>query len=334
MPEITITDEKTLREKIYLIRGVQVMLDFELAEIYGYSTKTFNQQVKNNIIKFPEDFRFQLTKEETDQLSRSKILTSMQTTGIKGGRTYLPYAFTEQGIYMLMTVLRGDLAVRQSIVLVRLFKELKDYLLNNQPLITPKNYLALVETVEEHSREIKILSSDVKDIKEKMVTRADLSDFIKLFDHDKATEEILILNGEPFKADLAYQHIYSMAKKDIIVADDYIGTKTLHHLAQAKLPIKITIISDNKGTKLRLSEYNDFITEYPGRSITFIKSANMIHDRYIILDYNTKNMKVFLCGSSSKDSGNKITTILQVNDISEYIPMVATLLSNAPLVLS
>ena len=334
MSEITIVDDKALRARIYFVRGVQVVLDFELAEIYGYSTKTFNQQVKNNIVKFPDDFRFQLTKEEADQLSRSKILTSMQSAGKKGGRTYLPYAFTEQGIYMLMTVLRGDLAVKQSIALIRLFREMKEYLLSGQLLISQNKYVALLETVKKHSEKIEDLSSEMKDIKENMVTRADLSDFIKLFDHGRETEEILILNGEPFKADLAYQRIYGMAKNNIIIADDYIGAKTLFHLTHAKPSVKLTIISDNKGTKLRLSEYNDFLTEYPGRNISFIKSAGMIHDRYIILDRNTNEMKVFLCGSSSTDSGKRITTILQVNDISEYQTMIGTLLHNPPLVLN
>lgn len=86
----------------FKVRGVQVMLDFDLAEIYGYTTKAFNQQVWNNIQKFDDDFRFQLTREEIDELSRSKNLTSIQTKGVKGGRAYLPWAFTESGIYMLI----------------------------------------------------------------------------------------------------------------------------------------------------------------------------------------------------------------------------------------
>ena len=98
------------------------MLDFELAEIYGYETKTFNQQVKNNIEKFDEDFRFQLTKDEWEIL-RSKFLTS-KSDECSGGRRYMPYAFTEQGIYMLMTVLRGELAVKQSKALIRMFKQM------------------------------------------------------------------------------------------------------------------------------------------------------------------------------------------------------------------
>ena len=116
---IAIHNEIDLQSKIYTIRGMKVMLDFDLAEIYGYSVKAFNQQVKNNIEKFDEDFRFQLSSYEVLELSRSKILTSIQVKGVKGGRAYLPYAFTEQGIYMLMTVLRGDLAVQQSKILIR-----------------------------------------------------------------------------------------------------------------------------------------------------------------------------------------------------------------------
>ena len=105
--EIAIIDERTIRDKIYVVRGVEVMLDFELAEIYGYETKNFNRQVKNNATRFTGDeFMFQLTREETDELSRCKNFTSIQTKGIKGGRAYLPHAFTEQGVYLLMTVLR------------------------------------------------------------------------------------------------------------------------------------------------------------------------------------------------------------------------------------
>jgi hypothetical protein len=106
-PSFSLIDENLLKSRIYTIRGVKVMLDADLAEIYGYSTKAFNQQVKNNIERFAEDFRFQLSDAEILLLSRSKFLTSIQVKGVKGGRSYKPYAFTEQGIYMLMTVLKG-----------------------------------------------------------------------------------------------------------------------------------------------------------------------------------------------------------------------------------
>ena len=100
---IIIVDEKTIRDKIYTIRGVKVMLDFELAEIYGYETKNFNRQVKNNAERFEgDDFMFQLTKSEVEKLSRCKNFTSIQTKGVKGGRSNMPYAFTEQGVYLLI----------------------------------------------------------------------------------------------------------------------------------------------------------------------------------------------------------------------------------------
>lgn len=149
--KMMIVDESSLKDKIYIIRGQQVMLDFDLAEIYGYTTKAFNQQVKNNIERFPDDFKFQLTRIEVEKLSRSKILTSMQTAGIKGGRAYLPYVFTEQGIYMLMSVLKGDLAISQSITLIRLFKSMKDYFIENQPLLTQKAFADLAYIFDELS---------------------------------------------------------------------------------------------------------------------------------------------------------------------------------------
>ena len=102
--EIVIIDENNIKDKIYLIRGQKVMLDFDLAEIYGYSTKAFNQQINRNIERFPDGFMFQITKEESNYLARSQIVTArIWTVGNSGGRTSLPYAFTEQGIYMFMT---------------------------------------------------------------------------------------------------------------------------------------------------------------------------------------------------------------------------------------
>lgn len=298
------------------------MLDFDLAEIYGYSTSAFNQQVSRNIDRFDEDFMFQLTKDEYQILISQNVISSW------GGRRKMPNAFTEQGIYMLMTVLKGELAIRQSKTLIRLFKSMKDYIIENQQLmITQKDYYALVERVNTNS-------ADIKEIKENMATKTDLSDFMKLFDAGIEHDEILILDGEPFKADLAYQKIYRLAKKDLAVIDDYISTKTLQHLLHSKTTVKLTIISDNKARPpLRQTEYVDFQKENPGRSITFITTANKAHDRYIILDYGTKDMRVYHCGASSKDAGKKITTITQVRDLSGYSDMVKELLANPTLIL-
>ena len=320
-----------LKGKIYVIRGRQVMLDFDLAEIYGYSVSAFNQQVKRNMERFPEDFLFELTAEEMMELSKSQNVISIQISGVKGGRSKPIKAFTEQGIYMLMTVLKGELAIEQSKNLVRLFKGMKDYIIENQKLlISQKDYISLVQKVGENTGKIQ----EIKNTLDTMVTKADLSDFMKLFNDEISAEEYLILDGQPFKADLAYQKIYKRAKRNIIVIDDYLGIKTLHHIASAKKNIKITIISDNKGRQpLRKTEYNDYATEYPGRNVSFVKTGNKAHDRYIVLDNDTKDMKLYHCGASSKDAGKRITTITRIAEVDEYKKLINDLMKNPQLVL-
>lgn len=140
--KIQILTEDKIKNMVYEIRGQQVMLDFELAEIYGYETKNFNRQVKNNIEKFDDDFMFQLTDEEWNNL-RCKNFTSSW-----GGTRYLPYAFTEQGIYMLMTVLKGELAIKQSKALIRMFKRMKEYILENSFLINHRELARLSLNIE------------------------------------------------------------------------------------------------------------------------------------------------------------------------------------------
>lgn len=325
--EIMIIDERALKDKIYTVRGVQVMFDFDLAEIYGYTVSAFNQQVKRNIERFPEDFLFELSASEMMELSKSQNVISIQTEGIKGGRSRPVKAFTESGIYMLMTVLKGDLAIEQSKTLIRLFKRMKDYIIENQQLmITQKDYIALAEKVNSNS-------TDIEGIKKNMVTKDDLPEFMKLFDSGIEHEEVLILDGEPFKADAAYQKIYRTAKESITIIDDYIGVKTLQHLVHAKSGMEVTIISDNKYNGLKLSEYNDFLTEYPSRSVEFIRSKDRTHDRYIVLDKDAAGMKAYLCGGSSKDAGKRITTISRFRDTYILKRVLDELLTNPPLVL-
>ena len=134
---IEITEEY-MKGRLYEFRGRKVMLDSDLAEIYGYEVKKLNQQVKRNIERFPEDFMFRLSNSEIDSVS-SQIVTSRKKdffAGQEGGRRYLPYAFTEQGIYMLATVLRGELAEQQSIFIMRTFREMRHYIRQNQQFVT------------------------------------------------------------------------------------------------------------------------------------------------------------------------------------------------------
>ena len=335
--EIILINEETIKSKIYSVRGRKVMLDFELAEIYGYTTTKFNQQVKNNIEKFDEDFMFQLTKEEFDNLISKKLTSSW------GGRRKLPKVFTEQGIYMLMTVLKGDLAIRQSKALIRTFKQMKDYIIENQDLIGEREYLQLSMQISQNIHTTMELRSDLNDAEDQMaevmdrlsnvVTRSELSEVMNEFGEPHIKRGYLVLNGNPFKADVVYDEIYRQAKKSVFIVDNYIGLKTLEKLINIQDGVDVSIFSDNLVKGLRQSIFDDFSKEYPNLKIQLFHSGGIFHDRYIILDYGTNDEKIFLCGTSSKDAGGRITSILEDPDRKKYDSMIKDLLKNKKLVL-
>jgi len=343
--------ESQLKDKIYFIRGVQVMLDADLAEIYGYTTKAFNQQVKNNIEKFDEeDLMFQLTKEEKDVILRSKFLTlengntnlrSKFLTSSWGGTRYIPYAFTEQGVYMLMTVLKGELATKQSKALVRLFKKMKDYVIENQEILNHRDFLRLSLQTAENAQNIVEFRQKLTEIDDKvenvvsnlgdMVRKSELSPIMLNLGKPEIPPGWLILNGQPVENDLAYQQIYTLANKTITIIDNYISLKTLVLFKHAKQNISITIFTDNINNGLHKVEFDDFCKEYSGLKIDIKKANNIFHDRYIILDHNTPDEKIYHCGSSSKDGGRKITTITKIDDTSLYKPLLAKIQNNQSL---
>lgn len=320
LPEKLISSEN-IKDKIYTIRGVKVMLDMDLAEIYGYSTKAFNQQVRNNIEKFDEDFMFQLTQTELDNL-RSKILTANVSTMSRS----LPYAFTEQGIYMLMTVLKGELAIAQSKSLIRIFKEMKDFIIENRSLLDGTELAKLsIQTAKN--------TADIAEIKENMVTKDYLMTVIHDFSELSAIREILILNGTAVEADVAYTKIYQQAKQSIYIVDNYINTKTLLLLSHAKKNVQIIVFSDNVNKGITKTEFSDFTKEYPNINLTLQKTNGIYHDRYIVLDYNTATEKMYHCGASSKDAGKKINSILKIDECKPYHHIIDDLLKNPVLVL-
>lgn len=140
-----LTPIDSIRDHVYIIRGQQVMLDYDLAELYGYEVKNLNQQVKRNIARFPEDFMFQLDREEVPEECLKSQIVTLNENGNKRGLHIkkMPYAFTEQGIYMLATVLRGELAEQQSIFIMRAFREMRHYIRQNQQFVT-QSELSLV----------------------------------------------------------------------------------------------------------------------------------------------------------------------------------------------
>jgi len=301
--EIVVIDENTIKSKIYYIRNQKVMLDFELAEIYGYTTTRFNEQVKNNAEKFDEDFMFQLTKAEFENLISKKSTSSW------GGRRKPPYAFTEQGIYMLMTVLRGELAVKQSKALIRMFKQMKDFIIENQDFISPKDLVQIAIQTNKNTK-------DIAEIKSQMATKEDLKKVMENFIDPDTYKHFLLMNGDKIEADVAYTKIYKSAKKSIFVIDNYIGLKTLELLRTAKDNVEVIIFSDNVRNKdmLTKSILDDFIRDYPNINLKIKIAGKKYHDRYISIDYGTENEAFYLCGASSKDAGNKISSITKIEE--------------------
>ena len=331
--EFPLIDESLLKSRIYTIRGVKVMLDADLAGIYGYSTKAFNRQVKNNIDRFAEDFRFQLSKSEVDEL-RSKILTAITganntenlrckncTANLSTMSRSCPFVFTEQGIYMLMTVLKGDLAVQQSMALIRLFKQMKDYIVaENQLLLGNNGITEIAAQTIQNTRDIALLSNEMRE------NRDALQKVMENFVDSSSFRHFLILNGHKLDADVAYTQIYGMAKKSLLIVDNYVDVKTLNLLRNVRKGVSILIASD-RYTRLTDDMLNDFRAAMPGVSIDKVSAAHKFHDRYILIDFKTKSEKLYHCGASSKDAGNKITTIVRLDDVDAYRDMFEELLS-------
>ena len=316
MADKLLSSTEQLRNRIFLIRGEQVMLDFDLAELYGYEVKVLNQQVKRNIKRFPDDFMFQLSKNELNSV-KSQIVTSRKETlfaGQSGGTRKLPYAFTEQGIYMLATVLRGELAEQQSIFIMRAFRELRHYVQQNQQFVTKSELHILTEAQAKTASDVYKLQQDIAKINENFLLNEDFKEFV-------------IYKGQKFEADKAYTDIYKAADTTIFVIDDYVNIKTLDLIKHKKTGVTVTLFTENKrgrnGT-LSNSLVADFNSEYPSLSI---KSNPDCHDRFIVLDYKSEHEQVFHCGASSKDAGEKVCSINKIENTALIHPVIDKLLS-------
>lgn len=315
--------------RVYVIRGQQVMLDYDLAEFYGYEVKALNQQVKRNIDRFPEDFMFQLKKEEVPkEFSKSQIVT-LNEKGDKRGTNIkkMPYAFTEQGIYMLATVLKGQLAEQQSIFIMRAFREMRHYIKQNQQFVTPSELRLVTAKVSEISVQV----AGIVDWKNKSEDRFDniqrsIDALSENFVLEKDLKKFVIYKGQKFEADAAYIDIYQQAKKSIYVVDNYVNTKTLQLLSQKQEGVEIVIFTENGHGKkgfLSTAVVNDFLQEYPPLRI---KPNADCHDRLIVLDYGEPTEQAYHCGASSKDAGKKLCAINIILETSMIHPVIDKLL--------
>ena len=260
---------ENIQEKIFTIRGVQVMLDRDLAKLYQVETRRINEQVKRNIERFPDDFMFQLNEEEF------KILKSHFATSSWGGIRKLPYAFTEQGVYMLATVLKSKVATQTTIAIMRTFTKMKNFLQNNSLML--ERFERIEHRLTIHDEKIDKLFKAIED------------------KNIKPTQGIFF-DGQIFDAYELINMLIKQAKNNIKLIDNYIDESVLTLFS--KVPdIKVTIYTKTitKQLKLDLQKYN---SQYKNIEIKEFKAS---HDRFLIID----DRDIYHIGASLKDLGKK-----------------------------
>ena len=270
--------DNNIQSLIYEIRGKQVMLDSDLAKLYECvnGTKTINQAVSRHLDRFPKDFCFKLTNKEYSFL-RSQIGTSKIET--RGGRQYLPYAFTEQGVAMLASILRTQIASQISIDIMRAFSLMRKYVSTN--LIEQKYINSLV--VEDHKR--------IKKLEE-------------FFQNSKGKSSEIYFNGQIFDAYSKIYEIFNLAVSELIIIDSYADNVLLDIIKRLKVKVTIITRPNNLLTKQDIIRYNK---QYHNLNIIYNKT---FHDRYFILDQNI----VYHCGTSINRIGYKTFSINLIND--------------------
>ena len=278
---VSLTDD--IKSMIYVVRGQQVMLDSDISMLYQVDTKAFNQTVNRNIDRFPESFRFQLTKEEYDSL-KSQFVTSKS----RGGRRYRPYVFTEQGIAMLAGILRSEIAIQVSIRIMNSFVEMRRFIANNALLFEK------VCDLEFRQREY-----------QKFADERFSEIFQYIADHAESEQKIFF-DGQVYDAFSLLTSIIGKAEKEIILIDGYVDTDTLNILAKKKKGVNVIIytFSCAKITKKDIAKFN---AQYP---VLTVKRIHVFHDRFIILDRTT----AYLIGSSIKDAGKKCFGLTLLED--------------------
>lgn len=293
---------KAIESKILTIRNQPVMLDRDLAELYGVETRRLNEQVKRNIERFPDSFMFQLTREEVEivksqivtskmenELVMSQIATSPETntsnmfSGQDGGTRKLPYAFTEQGVAMLSAVLKSNTAIQMSIQIMNAFVSMRHFLHSNARLFVE------LDSIKQH-----LIRSDIH----QKETDKKVQELFSLIDKYNVKEtQGIFFQGQIFDAYAKFESFISSATQEIILIDNYVDVSILERLAKKKKNVSVTIFTDPK-TKLTAQDVQKFNAQYP---VLTVKNTTKMHDRFLIIDRKT----LYHIGASLKDLGKK-----------------------------
>lgn len=279
--------QPAIEKLIYVIRDKQVMIDSDLAMLYQVETGALNRAVKRNIKRFPDDFRFQLTVEEYENLKCQIGISSLNENGY-GGRRTLPYVFTEQGISMLASVLHSDIAINVSIGIMRAFVEMRRFIANNALLFE------------------RISNVELKQLEYQKQTDEKLEQIFEyISEHEEASQKIFF-DGQIYDAFSLIVSLIQKAEKEITLIDGYVDVGTLNLLAKKNEGVSVTVYTHQR-TRLSNIDVANFNAQY---SALEVKYTSVFHDRFLILDGKT----AYHIGASLKDAGKKTFGITLIND--------------------
>jgi len=279
---LAIVDNREIQNLIYTIRDKQVMIDSDLAGLYQVETKYLNRQRSRNADRFPEDFCFQLTKEEYEVL-RCQNVTSKNEEG-SGGRRYIPYMFTEQGIAMLSAVLKSDIAVDVSIKIMDTFVRMRNFFVSN------KDMFARLDRVE-----LKQIETDKK-----------LEEVFNYIASNTEVKQKIFFDGQIYDAFSFIADLIGKAQSKLILIDNYVDVNTLNILCKKRSGVDVLIATAGKGS-LTTKDINKFNAQYPSLSV---KTTTDFHDRFLIID----DKEGYFIGASIKDAGKKSFAITKMED--------------------
>lgn len=282
-------ETENIKNLIYTIRGKQVMLDSDVAMLYQYTTKSINKAMKRNINRFPEDFCFQLTEKEVENL-RFQFGTSSLKKENYGGRRYLPYVYTEQGISMLAGVLKNEIAVQVSINIIRAFIEMRKFISLNGKLF--KRLTNVECKILEHDKKFDIVFNELQK------------------DEKMEFKQKIFFDGQIYDAYSLIIDIIKKAKQKILIIDNYIDDSILKMLSKKNQKVEVVILTlqNSKLNKLDITKFNK---QYPVLKLAY---TNKFHDRFIVID----NKELYHVGASLKDLGKKCFAISKIED-KEYL---------------
>ena len=268
MNELTIqelSNSDLIRSRIFTIRGIQVMLAPDLADLYQVETRVFNQSVKRNTKRFPDNFRFQLTKDELDE-----VITNCDNPDRLRFSPQAPFAFTEQGIAMLSGVLNSDVAVQVSIRIMNTFVSMRKTLASIAPL------LSRIEATER--RQLKLEDSQVKNEERFKLILDAMQD--KKFPPQK-----VFFDGQVYDAFEQMKKFVRMAKKELIIIDPYFADSVLPLIAQKRKDVEVLVVKNSRSKLLHDVDIAQFNTQY-ANSLA-VKVSDRFHDRFLIIDKTT-----------------------------------------------